>query len=204
MYCDIFLHSLVCIDRYEDIGIIVYSCNELTGNISGQAYEKWSEREKWCLDKLTFNGNLPLDIIEVNTISKTSIDNRKRKDIVLEISGSRYYKINHDSSTNFPTRLVSKGGVYSCNNGSIERNVSLLEKAGFVEHENCVPYLAKSKGTNTSKADVDLRRADVPLHINILDRKAKRDVKLDDKVKEKLCEEAKEIEEIRKHLLIEL
>ena len=203
VYCDTFTHSLVCIDRHEDIGIIVYSYNELTHNISGQAYEKWSEREKWCLDKLTLNGNIPLDIIEVNTISKTSIDDGKRKDDILEISGGRYYKINHDSSTNFTTRLVSKGGVYSCNNESIEHNIKLLEKAGFLEHENCVPYLAKSKGTNKSKADAVLRKVDTSLRINVLGRKAKRVVNLD-MLKEKLCEEAKEIEEIRTPLLIDL
>ena len=69
-YCDFFKHSLVCIDRSEDIGVIVYSYNEITKNISGQLLEKWSEREKWCLDKLTLNGNLPLDIIETVEVCK--------------------------------------------------------------------------------------------------------------------------------------
>ena len=35
-YCDTFKHSLVCIDRSKDIGVIVYSYNEKTGNVSGQ------------------------------------------------------------------------------------------------------------------------------------------------------------------------
>ena len=42
-YCNRFMHSLVCIDRTTDIGIIVYSYNEITGNISGQVYERRSE-----------------------------------------------------------------------------------------------------------------------------------------------------------------
>ena len=35
-YCNKFKHPLVCIDRSEDIGMIVYSYNEITGNISSQ------------------------------------------------------------------------------------------------------------------------------------------------------------------------
>ena len=96
----------------------MYSYNEITRNISWQYYKKWSEREKWCLDKLTFNVNLPLDIIEVNVISKIFTE-EKKKDTILEVSGSRYYKINPDSSTKFTTRLVSKGGVHSYNTGVI-------------------------------------------------------------------------------------
>ena len=118
LYCDTFLHSLVCIDRHEDLGVIIYSYNDITGNIRGQYYEKWSTREKWCLDKFTLNGNLPLDIIEVHTVCI----------IVAEVSGARYLQINKDSSTRFTTHLVSKVGAYSYNNGSIEYNVKLLEK----------------------------------------------------------------------------
>ena len=89
------------------IGIIVYSYNEETKKISGQLIKNWNEREKWCLDKLTFNGNLPLDIIEVAEVNKV-FENGK-KDIVLEINGNRYCKINKDNSTRFTTRLVSMG-----------------------------------------------------------------------------------------------
>jgi hypothetical protein len=53
------------VDRSHDVGIIVYSYNEESCIISGQLINSWNEREQWCLDKLTFNGNLPLDIIEV-------------------------------------------------------------------------------------------------------------------------------------------
>ena len=198
-YCDTFKHSLVCIDRTEDIGIIAYSYNEITGNVSGQVLEKWSEREKWCLDRLILNGNLPLDVIEATEVSKTF--SGKEKDTVLEICGNRYYKINKDSSTKFPTRLVSKGGVYSCNNGTTEYNAKLLEDGGFVSHENCIPYLAKSKGTTTSKADAELRKVAV-LDVNVYSRKTTKN--LDTDIKEKLLGQAKEIEERRKPLFLEL
>ena len=145
-YCNTFKHSLVCIDRSKDIGIIVYSYNQTTRNISGQVVENWNKKQKWCLDKLTLNGNLPLDIIEVAEVSKV-FENRK-KDCVLEICGNRYCKINKDKSTIFTTWMVSNKGIYSCNNESIKgENIKLLEKAGLLEHENCIPYLAKSKGS---------------------------------------------------------
>jgi hypothetical protein len=41
------------------------------------------------------------------------------------------------------TRLVSKCGVYSSNDGSVEENAKLLEIAGMLEHENFIPYLSK-------------------------------------------------------------
>ena len=127
-YCDHLKHSLVGIDRSEDIGVIVYSYNEITRNISGQFLERWSEREKWCLDKLTLNGNLPLDVIETVEISKTVCN--KKKDSILEISGNRYYKVDKNSSSIFPTRLVSKGGIYSYNKDTLENNALLLQNAG--------------------------------------------------------------------------
>ena len=156
IYCNTFKHSLVCVDRSKDIGIIFYSYNEETRNISGQIINSWNEREKWCLDKLTFNGNLPLDIIEVVEVSK--IFENEEKDLVLEITGNRYYKINQDKSTRFTTQLVSKGGVYSSNGGTLEGNNELLEKAGMLEHENCIPYLAKTKDSHTSKAEAEFKK----------------------------------------------
>ena len=108
------------------------------------------------MDKLTFNGNLPLDIIEVVEVSK--IFENEEKDLVLEITGNRYYKINQDKSTRFTTQLVSKGGVYSSNGGTLEGNNELLEKAGMLEHENCIPYLAKTKDSHTSKAEAEFKK----------------------------------------------
>ena len=115
-----------------------------------QVVERWSKRKKWCLDKLTLNGSLPLDEIETVELSKTFN--------VLEISGNRYYKIYKDSSTNFSTRLVSNRGVYSKNIRSSENNVELLKKAGFLEHENCILYLANWLPTIASKADAELHK----------------------------------------------
>jgi hypothetical protein len=80
-YCDTFKHSLVCIDRSKNIGIFVYSYNQT--------------------DKLTLNGNLPLNIIEVAEVAKV-FENGK-KDILLEICGNRYCKIKKDKSTRFTT-----------------------------------------------------------------------------------------------------
>ena len=62
-YCDSFKHSLVCVDRANDIGLVVYSFNEFTKKIIVHVYEKRAEKENWCLEKLTLNGNLPLDVI---------------------------------------------------------------------------------------------------------------------------------------------
>ena len=198
-YCDSFKHSLVCVDRSKDIAIIVYSYNETTGNISGQLVEKWlmDEKEKWCFDKLTLNGNLPLDVIEVVEIAK--VFEKNKKDIVLEISGNRYFKINKDKSTRFTTRLVSHGGIYSCYTG--KENDKLLEKAGFVEHDNCIPFLARSKGTKTSGADAELKNIGV-LEINIFNRKEEKKVQ-QEQFKENHAKEMKKIEEKTKPLLLE-
>ena len=114
------------------------------------------------MDKLTLNRNLPLDVIEVREV-KEVFENGK-KDVVLEISGNRYSKINKDKSTRFTTRLVSLGGVYSCH--AVKENDILLEKAGFVEHDNCIPFLARSKGTKASGADAEFKNIGV-LEINI-------------------------------------
>ena len=76
-------------------------------------------------------------------------DENEKKDVILEIVKNRYCKVNKDITTIFTTRLVSKCGVYSCHPG--KENYKLLEKAGFVEHEKCIPFLARSKGTITYK-----------------------------------------------------
>ena len=52
-YCDAMLHSLVVIDRTRNVGLIVYTYNEMKKNISGQFVEHWSEKERWCLGNLT-------------------------------------------------------------------------------------------------------------------------------------------------------
>ena len=85
------LHSLVVIDRTRDVGLIVYTYNEMTKNISGQFVEHWSEKERWCLGNLILGSKLPLDVIEIcdrsKTISKTGTT--KTKDIYVDISDTR-------------------------------------------------------------------------------------------------------------------
>ena len=82
-YCDAMLHSLLVIDRTRHVGLIVYTYNEMTKNISGQFVEHWSEKERWCLGNLTLGSKLPLDVIEVcdrsKAISKTGTT--KSKDV---------------------------------------------------------------------------------------------------------------------------
>ena len=200
-YCNTFKHSLVCVDRSKDVGICVYSYNQETGNISGHVVDNWNEKEKWCLDKLTLNGNLPVDIIEVTEVAKV-VENGK-KDIVVEVCGNRYCKINKDNSTRFTTRLVSKGGVFSDNRESFKgENIKLLENAGFLEHENCIPYLAKSKGGKCNKSDAELRKLDVldvNLHFLEETKKAK-----EENFQQRRTEEFKKIEEKTKPLFAEL
>ena len=43
-----------------------------------------------------------------------------------------YFKSRKDGSTDFATRLVSNGGIYSWYEGSEEENLQLLEKAGLL------------------------------------------------------------------------
>ena len=204
-YCESFKHSLVCIDRYQNIGLVVYSYNELTENISGFYHENWSEKEKWCLENLTLNGNLPLDVIDIATISKTiqsGVNGSKRKlNEIIEITGSRYFKVNPNQSYRFTTRLVSKNGCYSFNVGTIELNSSLLNKAGFEEHVNCSPFLAKSKASGSHKTVANLERVDI-LEVKLGGRIRNRITK--DSLKHMVLEEAKKIEEIRRPLLAKL
>ncbi|CAB4013171.1 Hypothetical predicted protein [Paramuricea clavata] len=114
-YCDSMLHSLVVIDRTRDVGLIVYTYNEMTKNISGQFVESWADKEKWCLGNLTLGSTLPLDVIEVCDRSKAMSTKSKTKtyDVHVDISGVRYFKNRKDGNADFTTRLVSKGGVYS-------------------------------------------------------------------------------------------
>ena len=163
VYCDAMLHSLVVIDRTRDVSLIVYTYNEMTKNISGQFVEYWSEKERWCLGNLTLGSKLPLDVIEIcdrsKTISKTGTT--KTKDIYVDISDTRFFKNRTDGNADFTTRLVSKGGVYSWYEGSKEDNAFLLEKAGFVPHERCTPYLAHVKANPNCKVDMELFRVDI-------------------------------------------
>ena len=66
---------------------------------------------------------------------------------------------------------MSKGGIYSWYEGSKEDNAFLLEKAGLVAHENCIPYLANVRGSKTCKVDMKLCRADI-LNVKLKKRSA--------------------------------
>ena len=141
------------VDRTRDVGLIVYTYNEVTKNISGQFVEHWSEKEQWCLSKLTLSAKLPVDIIEVCDRSK--VISGKTKDVFMAISGARYFKSRKDHGTDFTTRLVSNGSIYSWYEGSKEENTQLLQKVGLVPHEHCAPYLAHVQGNKNCKVDVN-------------------------------------------------
>ena len=207
VYCSSMEHSLVCIDRVQNIGLIVHTYNELTRNISGHLHEKWSDKEKWCLEKLTLNGKLPLDIIDVNLLNRSlssGTDSKGKKirrcEDTLEITGTTFTKINTDSSLLFSTRLVSKNGCYSFNKGSKEENAALLEKAGLLPHENCVPFLATNLANTKSKANAEFRTIE-ELEITIEPLRA---TLSSDDLKERLEGVAKRIDAIRRPLLEEI
>ena len=110
------LHRLVEIDRRRDLVLIVYTYSELTENISGHFVENWSEKEKWYLSNLTLSAKLPLDAVEIcdrSKVMRSSSKDTKVKDTFADISGTRYFRSNTDSSTDFTTRLVSKGSIDS-------------------------------------------------------------------------------------------
>lgn len=202
-YCNTMLHSLVVVDRTRDFGLLVYSYNENTKNISGQFVEKWSEKENWCLSNSTLGAKLPVDVIEVCDRIKSSsgVKKEKTKDTFLGISGARYFKYHGDGSLEFTTRLVSKGGVYSWNDESKEVNLHLLENAGFVPHEYCTPYLAHVQGNKNCKVDMKLCKADI-LEVKLPERISKRRRACDEIRKEQwkniTAEAAIQIQECRK------
>ena len=85
-YCDAMLHSMVVIDRTRDVGLIVYTYNEMTKDINGQFVDHWSEKERWCLGNLTLCSKFPLDVIEVCHQSEaiTKIGTAKINDVYVD------------------------------------------------------------------------------------------------------------------------
>ena len=195
-YCDAMLHSLVVVDRTRDVGLVVYTYNEMTKNISGQFVEHWSEKEQWCLSNLPLSAKLPVDIIEVCDRSK--VISGKTKDVFTDISGARYFKTRKDGGTDFTTRLVSNGGIYSWYEGSKEENTQLLQKVGLVPHEHCAPYLAHVQGNKNCKVDMKLCRVDIlGVKLPAKERSAPEEER-NEHWKDIASKAAKEIREIRK------
>ena len=80
----------------------------------------------------------------------------------------------------------------------------MLQKAGFVDHENCIPYLAKSQGSKNNKTNAELCKVSA-LAISITSSKMKWNKgKLEVERNGKLLKEAKHLEEVRKPLLMVL
>ena len=124
-YCDAMVHSLVIVDTKEDQALLVYSYNQLTKNISGQIVKNWRKENRmlWTLTKLTLNSNLPVDIVEVHSLSlqiSKPDPNTKKKDIPLEIRGDRYFKVDPDGKAESSTRIVANGGIYCSHDATPE------------------------------------------------------------------------------------
>ena len=147
-YCSALTHSLICVDKANDIALLVYSVNEYTRKISGHSIKNWSANRDWCLHKLTLN--LPIDIIEVKQSKKVAVlckrELKFKKDLELEITGHRFVK---DTST---TRLISSRGLFGYNKAS--DNYRLLKNAGFEEHKNCIPYLTNKRNCEEKLGNV--------------------------------------------------
>ena len=127
------------------------------------------ERERWCLANLTLGSKLPIDLIEVCDRVKTAsgTKTKMKKDVLLDITVSRYFKSHTDGSVDFQTRLVSRKGVYCWSKGSKQDNMQLLENAGLLPHDHCIPYLAHVQANKNSKVDVALTRADQCLNLKL-------------------------------------
>lgn len=209
-YCEILKHSLVVIDRTADIGLLVYSLNEYTRKLSGHVFNNWSKDEMWILLNLTLNGVLPLDVIDVVTTTKTMMTRTMKKsgnklmdcDKILEISGSRYFKIHDDLSTQFTTRLVSKGGRFSYNSATVSENSAILRAAGFQEEPNCVLYLSSTSANVNSKVKGKLQKVDT-LQVMLPESRRKKS-STDETVTKIVVEAAINFDKIRAPLLAEL
>ena len=199
VYCNTFRHSLICVDKGLNMALLVNSYNENTAKISGQITEKWTEKWRWCVSNLTLNGNLPIDLIEINSLKK-SVDVSKKEDVTLDITGWRYFKIKPDQTTEFKTRLVSRKGCYSYFSASKEVILKMQEKAGFVHHENCSPYLANTTANKNSKVDAELRKVH-ELEITTMAETKKMSKEATEK---QIMEEVRQIADIRKPLLLSI
>ena len=159
-YCSCFNHSLIVVDRAQNIGLLVYSFNQVTHKLSGQYINDFESKELWVTERLTFNGNLPIDVIEMHVVEKD--ESVKPINLQLDIICNRYFKTYPDKSNEFTTRIVSQKGVYSHVNASNEELDKMLLTAGLVPHKNCIPHVANTKANNKSKVRVQLHLVDTP------------------------------------------
>ena len=198
VYCECLRHTLVAIHRQADLALLVLSYNDVTKDVSGHLISKWSEKEMWSLVNLTLNGNLPIDVVEVNDSAFTYSKSRGRNK-VLEVKGMRYFKYKEDGGSKFNTRLIAKNGVYGRREGSHEDNASLLVKAGLVEHENCIPYLSRQPANKRSKPNGVLHRVEtLEVHLPSAENVIK-NTKID--LTQKVCgEEATRISEVKRQI----
>lgn len=154
-YCDSLLHSLILVykdKQQKETAFIIYSYNEVTDRLSGNSITNWNR--EWCLANLTFSADLPIDIIEVNTmdILDTADDKTIQK---YNITMKRWIK-EHTNGGQFTTRLVPFGGMYTHSDLGEEKCKKQLQLAGFLPHQNCIPFLAWRRATSTSKSYLQL------------------------------------------------
>lgn len=196
-YCDILRHSLLAIDRKQDVGLLIYSLNEVTGKISGQLIESISSKEKWVIERLTFNAVLPVDILEINTLSSVSNNAAEEpEDPDIDIVFNRYFKSHNNMSTEFKTRLVSQKGVFSYVNDTEDNLNRMLETAGMLPHRNCVPHISNKAANTKSKVSVLLHHADT-LTVSLPFRTRKMSSQDPSELAAKLTEEVERINAMR-------
>ena len=76
-----------------------------------------------------------------------------------------------------------------------------MQKAGFLEHGNCIPFLAKHQASNRSKIDAEIQWIEtLPVNLQIYKENKKQ---REEKIKEKHVKEMRMIEEKTKPLLLE-
>ena len=84
----------------------------------------------------------------------------KTKDMLVNITGARYFKRAIYTDTDFPTYLISKGCWYE--QSKEKEHLQQLEKAGFVPHKHCTPRFAYVRGDGVNhQGEIELVRTDI-------------------------------------------
>ena len=195
VYCNTFLHSLVCI--HDNLALLVYSYNEVTRKISGQLIENYSKNADWIIRNNTLNGNLPVDIVEITQVREVEEDGKK--DFEISVAGDRFFKSDNGSML-FETRLVSKKGLFSWSKKSEAEAAAMIQHCGMIPHKNCVPIIATKAANTNSKVSLQLNKTE-PLTITL--QKKKKEF-VSGNVEERLFDEAGRIERAREPLFLVL